>query len=85
MPQYFKFFKEAVSGKRKVKELEVVHLADLYIVGVERRFHQRLKIQEASLSLTLSVKERSTRPYVTWEQASTSCHIHCFRDLNWGG
>lgn len=43
MPQYFKFTKETVSGKRKVKELEVVHLADLCSIELERRLSPKVK------------------------------------------
>lgn len=43
MSQYFKFFKEAVSGKGKVKELEVVYLADICSIGVEIRLPPKVK------------------------------------------
>lgn len=43
MPQYFKFLKEAVSRKKKVIELEVVHFADLCSVGVERRLPPKVE------------------------------------------
>lgn len=43
MPQYFKFLNEVVLGKRKMKELKVVHLADLCSIGIKRKLPLKVK------------------------------------------